>query len=213
MAKEKSGKGKKVILILVCAVVIIAGVIAGANYMALQNLISLGNSYEKIEFENQLTPEKDENGNWYFTTDGDFKVMHLTDIHIGGGFMSKDVDEKAINAVATMVTREKLRPYILKQMDIASEKGYPVMRPMFFEYPADEKCYTLDSEYMFGDDIIFAPIVERGQTVKTVYIPDGEWILTKDKKVYTKGTYEITAEIDEFIAFVRKDSDVIECFR
>ena len=107
MAKEKSGKGKKVILILVCAVVIIAGVIAGANYMALQNLISLGNSYEKIEFENQLTPEKDENGNWYFTTDGDFKVMHLTDIHIGGGFMSKDVDEKAINAVATMVTREK----------------------------------------------------------------------------------------------------------
>ena len=107
MAKEKSGKGKKVILILVCAVVIIASVIAGANYMALQNLISLGNSYEKIEFENQLTPEKDENGNWYFTTDGDFKVMHLTDIHIGGGFMSKDVDEKAINAVATMVTREK----------------------------------------------------------------------------------------------------------
>lgn len=107
MAKEKSGKGKKVILILVCAVVIIAAVIAGANYMALQNLISLGNSYEKIEFENQLTPEKDENGNWYFTTDGDFKVMHLTDIHIGGGFMSKDVDEKAINAVATMVTREK----------------------------------------------------------------------------------------------------------
>ena len=107
MAKEKSGKGKKVILILVCAVVIIAGVIAGANYMALQNRISHGNSYEKIEFENQLTPEKDENGNWYFTTDGDFKVMHLTDIHIGGGFMSKDVDEKAINAVATMVTREK----------------------------------------------------------------------------------------------------------
>ena len=104
MAKEKSGKGKKVILILVCAVVIIAAVIAGANYMALQNLISLGNSYDKIDFENQLTPEKDENGNWYFTTDGDFKVMHLTDIHIGRGFMSKDVDEKALNAVATMVT-------------------------------------------------------------------------------------------------------------
>ncbi len=107
MAKEKSGKGKKVILILVCAVVIIAGVIAGANYMALQNLISFGNAYDKIDFENQLTPEKDENGNWYFITDGDFKVMHLTDIHIGGGFMSKAVDEKALNAVATMVTREK----------------------------------------------------------------------------------------------------------
>ena len=65
---------------------------------------------------------------------------------------------------------------------------------------------------MFGDDIIFAPIVKKGQTVKTVYIPDGEWILTKDKKLYTKGTYEISAKIDEFIAFVRKGSDVIECF-
>lgn len=108
--------------------------------------------------------------------------------------------------------REKLRPYIQRQMDTASEKGYPVMRPMFFEYPDDEICYTLDSQYMFGDDIIFAPIVNRGQTVKTVYIPDGEWILTKDKKPYTKGTYEITAELDEFIALVRKGSDVIDCF-
>jgi alpha-D-xyloside xylohydrolase len=108
--------------------------------------------------------------------------------------------------------REKLRPYIQSQMDIASEKGYPIMRPMFFEYPDDEICYTLDSQYMFGDDIIFAPIVNQGQRVKTVYIPDGEWILTKDKMLYTKGTYEITAEIDEFIAFVKNGSDVIKCF-
>ena len=107
MKKEKTGKGKKVLLALVCVIFVIAAVVAGANYMSLQNLITLGNSYEKVEFENQLVPEKDENGNWYFTTDGDFKVMHLTDIHIGGGFMSKDVDEKAINAVALMVTREK----------------------------------------------------------------------------------------------------------
>ena len=98
------------------------------------------------------------------------------------------------------------------QMDIASEQGYPVMRPMFFEYPDDEVCYKLDSQYMFGDDIIFAPIVEQGQTKKSVYIPDGEWILTKDKNTYTKGTYEITAEIDEFVAFVKKGSDVIKCF-
>ena len=107
MAKEKSSKLKKIILALVCAVVVIASVIAGANYMMLQSLIRFGNSYDKIEFENQLVPQKDENGNWYFTTDGEFKVMHLTDIHIGGGFLSKDVDQKALNAVATMVTREK----------------------------------------------------------------------------------------------------------
>ena len=104
---KKSKKGKKVLLAVVAAIFVISAVIAGLNYMAVQKLITQGNSYEKVEYENQLTPEKDENGNWYFTTDGDFKVMHLTDIHIGGGFMSKEVDEKALNAVATMVTKEK----------------------------------------------------------------------------------------------------------
>ena len=73
----------------------------------LDNLLKKGNSYNAVETENQLVPQKDENGYWYFTTDGDFKVMHLTDIHIGGGFLSKDVDEKALNAVALMVTKEK----------------------------------------------------------------------------------------------------------
>ena len=111
-----------------------------------------------------------------------------------------------------VMLRERLRPYIQKQFDTASEKGYPVIRPMFFEYPEDEVCYTLESQYMFGDDIIFAPIVNHGQTKKTVYIPDGEWILTKDKTVYTKGTYEITAGLNEFVAFVKVGSDVIECF-
>ena len=107
MAKCKCKNGKKVLLAVVAVVFVVAGVIAALNYMAVQNLISIGNSYDSLEIENQLTPEKDENGNWYFTTDGDFKVMHLTDIHIGGGFMSKDVDERALNAVATMVTKEK----------------------------------------------------------------------------------------------------------
>ena len=111
-----------------------------------------------------------------------------------------------------LAIREKLRPYIQKQFDIASEKGYPVIRPMFFYYPDDEICYTLDSQYFFGADIIFAPIVNKGQTEKQVYIPDGEWILTKDGSIYTKGTYTINAEIDEFIAFVRKDTDLEKCF-
>lgn len=111
-----------------------------------------------------------------------------------------------------IMLREKLRPYIQKQFNTASEKGSPVIRPMFFHYPEDEICYTLDSQYFFGDDIIFAPIVNKGQTEKEVYIPDGEWVLTKDKKTYIKGWHTIKADIDEFIAFARKDSDVEKCF-
>ena len=100
-------KGKKVLLIAVLVVAIIAAAVAGLNVLSVNKLLDQGESYGKIEFENQLTPQKDENGNWYFITDGDFKVMHLTDIHIGGGFLSKEVDRKALNAVATMVIKEK----------------------------------------------------------------------------------------------------------
>ena len=59
---KKTKKGKKVIVILLCAVIVIAAVIAAANYLALQHLVRLGNSYDKVEQENQLTPEKDESG-------------------------------------------------------------------------------------------------------------------------------------------------------
>ncbi len=94
-------------MIFVLVVATVAIIIAGVNFMFVQNLMKVGSSHSKVEIENQLVPVKDENGNWVFTTDGEFRVMQLTDIHIGGGFLSKTVDEKALNAVAAMVTREK----------------------------------------------------------------------------------------------------------
>ncbi len=111
-----------------------------------------------------------------------------------------------------VLLRERLRPYIEKQMQTASEKGYPVMRPMFFDYPEDEICYTLGEQYMFGDDILFAPVVNRGQTKKEVYLPEGEWVLTKSGETYGKGWHTVSAEIDEFVAFVKKGADVLGCF-
>ena len=107
MAKENTKKSSKVPLIIISAVLAIAVIITGLNFFTVQKLLEKGNTYSKVQYENQLVPEKDENGNWYFTTDGDFKVMHITDVHIGGGFLSKGYDEKALNAVALMVTKEK----------------------------------------------------------------------------------------------------------
>ncbi len=107
MAKAKKKTGKKIllgILIVAVAITVIATVV---NFLVYRSLLKKGDEYNKVEIENQLVPEKDENDYWYFTTDGDFKVMHLTDIHIGGGWMSYGKDIKALNAVATMVTREK----------------------------------------------------------------------------------------------------------
>ncbi|MBO4291801.1 MAG: hypothetical protein J5898_07830 [Lachnospiraceae bacterium] len=109
--------------------------------------------------------------------------------------------------------RERLKDYTCKYMDEASETGAPVMRPMFWEYPEDETCYTLEDQYFYGSDILFAPIYSQGCTQREVYLPEGVWInaLTKEK---TPGgrTVVCHAGIHEFIAFVREGSEVINCF-
>ena len=111
-----------------------------------------------------------------------------------------------------VLLRERLRPYIEQQMQIASETGWPVMRPMFFDFPEDETCYTLGEQYMFGSDILFAPVVRRGQTEKTVYLPEGNWVLTKTKERYTGGIHTIPVRLDEFVAFVKDGADVLAAF-
>ena len=109
--------------------------------------------------------------------------------------------------------RYRLIPYIREQMELASKKGYPVMRPMFFDFPEDGECYRTGDQYMFGPDILFAPIYRQGQTSRSVYLPEGEWILTKDRKEYKGGSYvDVNAGISEFIAFVRKGAKVLEAF-
>ncbi len=112
-----------------------------------------------------------------------------------------------------IMLRERFKPYIKKHMDIASKKGYPIMRPMFFDYPDDEVCFTLGEQYMFGDDIIFAPVTERGKTEKRVYLPKGEWILTKDKTAYEGNKwYTINVQVNEFVAFVQKGKEILSAF-
>lgn len=109
--------------------------------------------------------------------------------------------------------RYRLIPYITKHMDIAAEIGIPIMRPMFVDFPEDKECYKTGDQYMFGDDILFAPITKQGQIKRRVYLPEGKWVLTKDKMVYAGNcTVEVEAQIDEFIAFVKEGAEVINVF-
>lgn len=122
--------------------------------------------------------------------------------------------EKNTEILAELIKlRYRLIPYIAKQMDIASKDGTPVMRPMFLEYPNDKICFETGDQYMFGEDILFAPITTRGLTKRDVYLPEGTWILTKDKKVYEGRQWvEIKAEINEYIAFVKEGAEVLSVF-
>ena len=122
--------------------------------------------------------------------------------------------EKNLPILSELIAlRYRLIPYIKEQMDIASNEGIPVMRPMFVNYPKDEVCYQTGDQYFFGEDILFAPISVQGQTQRKVYLPEGIWILTKDKTRYEGNTWvTISAEIHEFIAFVKDGAKVLEVF-
>ncbi|HEX7736169.1 MAG TPA: glycoside hydrolase family 31 protein [Ktedonobacteraceae bacterium] len=71
--------------------------------------------------------------------------------------------------------RYRLLPYIYTYACIAAETSLPILRPMLLEFPDDPITYTLDLQYMFGAELLVAPIYnERGE--RTVYLPEGQWI-------------------------------------
>ena len=74
-----------------------------------------------------------------------------------------------------MLLRERLRPYITGLMRDAHEKGSPVIRPMFYDFPEDSACWENDTQYMFGGSLLVAPVMEAGQRKKSVYLPVGTW--------------------------------------
>lgn len=112
-----------------------------------------------------------------------------------------------------VMLRERLRPYVMKHMEYAQKTGISIMRPLFVDNPNDDICYTIEDEYMFGDDILFAPIAEKGLTEREVYLPQGRWINVNDRTVAEGGKWvKSHAEIDEFIAYVREGANVLSCF-
>ncbi len=81
--------------------------------------------------------------------------------------------------------RERLRPYIMVQMRAASAKGTPPMRPLFYDFPNDDAAYAVDDEFMFGPDLLVAPVLSAGVRQRAVYLPAG----TTWKDAWTGQTY------------------------
>jgi alpha-glucosidase len=71
--------------------------------------------------------------------------------------------------------RYRLLPYIYTSFVTASETGAPVQRPLIFEHQHDHAARDLDDEYLFGPDLLVAPILKAGATARQVYLPGGSW--------------------------------------
>jgi alpha-D-xyloside xylohydrolase len=110
--------------------------------------------------------------------------------------------------------RERLKPYILAQMRVAAETGTPPMRPLFFDFPADPRCYEVEDTFLFGPDILVAPVVEQGARARPVYLPLGAaWYDAWTGEPYRSGeTLPVAAPLDRIPVFVR-DTALLPLFR
>lgn len=76
-----------------------------------------------------------------------------------------------------------LMPYIYAQAKDSSARGYPMLRTLFFEYPDDPTSWLIEDEYLFGSDLLVAPMFEEASQ-RNVYLPPGKWIDYQSGKAY-----------------------------
>jgi alpha-D-xyloside xylohydrolase len=97
----------------------------------------------------------------------------------------------------------RLMPYIYAQAKDSSERGLPMLRALFIEYPGDPGAWQVEDEYLFGSDILVAPLFETGSTGRDVYLPQGEWIDYQTARVYAGGWHNIQAGPIPVVMLVR----------
>jgi alpha-D-xyloside xylohydrolase len=102
--------------------------------------------------------------------------------------------------------RYSLMPYIYGQAKDSSARGFPMLRPLFFEYPNDPGSWTIDDEYLFGSDLLVAPMFTNADR-RRVYLPPGKWIDYQTNRVYEgAGWHEIQAGQIPIVLLVRNHS-------
>ena len=104
---------------------------------------------------------------------------------------------KAFRQAAEM--KYKLMPYVYAQAKDCSERGLPMVRALLVEFPEDPGAWLVEDEYMFGSQILVAPLLESGNS-RTCYLPKGKWIDYQTGKVY-EGGYQ-TIKVGEIPAVI-----------
>lgn len=102
--------------------------------------------------------------------------------------------------------RYQLIPYLYSYANLASEKGIPMMRPMFMEFPMDPATYTLSGQYMLGRELLVAPVL-REDGKKEIYLPEGKWMnFWTGKEIEGRKFLKRNVPLEELPMYVREDS-------
>jgi alpha-D-xyloside xylohydrolase len=114
--------------------------------------------------------------------------------------------EEAEQIMASYIgLRERIKPYILDVMREAHETGITPLRPYFLEFPEDPKAWEVDTAYLFGRDLLVAPVLEAGAREWSVYLPLGAtWADAWTGDQYDGGqTVTVDAPLDRIPLFLR----------
>ena len=106
-----------------------------------------------------------------------------------------------------------LAPYVRHLCDEAAEHGLPAQRPLFLHYPGDPALWTVQDQFLYGADMIVAPVIEQGAVARQVVLPGEQvWRHLWTGRVYHPGTHTIAAPLGQPPVFVRPTSDFWDVF-
>ena len=106
------------------------------------------------------------------------------------------------------VVKTSLLPYLYSAFVKYWKEGIPPIRALIFDYEEDENTRNLDDEYLFGDNLIVAPMTLEDGTSRSVYLPKGKWqnFFEPAGRVYEGGQrYQVDADYDKIPVFVKAD--------
>lgn len=89
----------------------------------------------------------------------------------------KELHNAAIEPICKkyLELRYQLMPYLYSAVKETCETGVPILRALWFRYPDDQIAVARGDEYMWGRDILIAPVVKKGATSRSLYLPRGDW--------------------------------------
>ena len=106
-----------------------------------------------------------------------------------------------------------LAPYVRHLCDEASTHGLPAQRPLFLHYPDDPALYAVQDQFLYGADLLVAPVIEQGAVSRSVVMPgEVEWIHAFTGAHYPAGTHEVAAPIGTPPVFYRENSSFAALF-
>ncbi|MFR8427820.1 MAG: TIM-barrel domain-containing protein [Roseburia inulinivorans] len=116
--------------------------------------------------------------------------------------------EKTVNIYRKFVElRYRLLPYLYDLFAECEKTGLPIMRPLVLHYEKDENTWNLNDEFLVGEHLLVAPVLEQGQTKKMVYLPEGIWYdFNTGKRYEGKQYYLVDAPLDTCPMFAKAGS-------